>query len=284
MADAIFISYRRDDSEGEAGRLFDDLTRAFGNDAVFMDVTGIKPGVDFREVIEDNVAVCGVFLAIVGPVWATIANKDGVRRLDDPRDFVALELSSALGRKVPVIPVLVHNAKMPTADLLPEHLKAFSYRNSVELSHTRWSSDVQLLIQALKPHIAPPPAQLLVTGPQHPGLVGRWKFPVQRIGNSLQRLVISLSGDTLLMHPYGACQPVECDWGIQPVIFADASATSIFRLDPYMEVDGTLTHRLVRIVAVPDSGGLKVNVENTFQNSASGTRNSVFVLSFVPDQ
>jgi len=155
VADAIFISYRRDDSEGEAGRLFDDLTRAFGSDAVFMDVAGIKPGVDFRKAIEDNVASCGVFLAVVGPTWATIANSDGQRRLEDPNDFVALEIASALKREVPVIPVLVHDAKMPAADLLPESLKSFAFHNSVEISHARWNSDVALLIEALKAYVTP---------------------------------------------------------------------------------------------------------------------------------
>jgi TIR domain len=155
VADAIFISYRRDDSEGEAGRLFDDLTRAFGNDAIFMDVAGIKPGVDFRKAIEDNVASCGVFLTIIGPSWATISNSDGVRRLEDPSDFVALEVASALRREVPVIPVLVHDAKMPSATLLPESLKGLAYHNSVELSHTRWNSDVALLVEALKAYVTP---------------------------------------------------------------------------------------------------------------------------------
>jgi hypothetical protein len=155
VADAIFISYRRDDSEGEAGRLFDDLVRAFGNDAVFMDVAAIKPGVDFRKAIEDNVASCGVLLAIVGPAWASIIGADGKRRLEDPNDFVALEIGSALRREVPVIPVLVHDAKMPSADLLPESLKSFCYRNSVELSHARWNSDVSLLVEALKSYVKP---------------------------------------------------------------------------------------------------------------------------------
>ena len=155
MADAIFISYRRDDSEGEAGRLFDDLVRAFGNDAVFMDVAGIKPGVDFRAAIEEHVASCGVLLAMIGPSWASITGADGKRRLEDPSDFVALEIASALRRGVPVIPVLVHDAKMPTPGLLPESLKDFSYRNSVEISHARWNSDVQLLVEALKSYVKP---------------------------------------------------------------------------------------------------------------------------------
>ena len=67
VARAIFISYRRTDSEGEAGRLFDDLVRAFGEDSVFMDVADISPGLDFRQAIDDNVASCGVLLAVIGP-------------------------------------------------------------------------------------------------------------------------------------------------------------------------------------------------------------------------
>jgi hypothetical protein len=155
VANPIFISYRRDDSEGEAGRLFDDLTREFGAKNVFMDVAGIRPGVDFVKAIETNVADCGVLLAVIGPTWATITNAHGLRRLDDPSDFVVLEIASALKREVPVIPVLVHAAKMPTPDQLPESLKDFSHRNSVELSHTRWPTDVSLLVEALKSYVVP---------------------------------------------------------------------------------------------------------------------------------
>ncbi len=155
MPNAIFISYRRDDSEGEAGRLFDDLSRVFGPENVFMDVAGIKPGADFRRVIEEGVAQCGVLLAVVGPMWAAIANANGERRLQDPNDFVVLEVGSALRRNVPVIPVLVHAARMPSAEQLPAALKDFCYRNSVELAHARWNSDVQLLIEALKAYVEP---------------------------------------------------------------------------------------------------------------------------------
>jgi hypothetical protein len=155
VAHAIFISYRRDDSEGEAGRLFDDLTRGFGNDAVFMDVSGIDPGIDFRKAIDDNVACCGVLLAIIGPTWATITGENGARRLDNENDYVRLEIASALKRNIAVIPVLVHDARMPHADQLPDNLKDLAYRNSVEITHARWNSDVQLLIQALTSYVHP---------------------------------------------------------------------------------------------------------------------------------
>jgi len=151
---SIFISYRRADAEGEAGRLFDDLTRAYGDASVFMDVSGIEPGVDFRKAIDANVSGCGVLLAVIGPSWATVASSDGSRRLDSPDDYVRLEIATALGRGIPVIPVLVHEAHMPALELLPDNLKELRYRNSVELTHARWSSDVTLLIAALKNYVA----------------------------------------------------------------------------------------------------------------------------------
>src|SRR6266567_430289 len=155
MGRAIFISYRRDDTEGEAGRLFDDLTRSFGENSVFMDVDGINPGMDFRKAIDDNVSSCGVLLAMIGPTWSTIKNNAGERRLDDANDFVRLEIASALARNIAVIPVLVHDAKMPHPGDLPENLKDLAYRNSVEITHARWNSDVQLLIAALAKYVAP---------------------------------------------------------------------------------------------------------------------------------
>ena len=153
MQHSIFISYRRDDSEGEAGRLYDDLVRAYGKDAVFMDVAGIAPGLDFRKAIDDNVAGCGVFLAVIGTQWTTITDADGKRRLDDANDFVRLEVASALARNIAVIPVLVHEARMPRPDQLPDNIKDLAYRNSVEISHARWDSDVKLLIDALRQYV-----------------------------------------------------------------------------------------------------------------------------------
>ena len=150
----IFISYRRSDAEGEAGRLFDDLIGAFGEDSVFMDVSGIAPGVDFRQAIDENVSGCGVLLAMVGPTFATVKNNAGQRRLDDENDFVRLEIAAALRRNIAVIPVLVHEAKMPSPGELPEDIRNLAFHNSVEITHARWNSDVALLIAALQPYVA----------------------------------------------------------------------------------------------------------------------------------
>ena len=150
---AIFISYRRDDSEGQAGRLYDDLSRTFGDSSVFMDVTAIEPGLDFRKVIDHNVASCGVLLAVIGPGWLDAKDESGQRRLDNPVDFVRLETASALKRDIPVVPVLVRGARMPRADQLPPDLGELAYRNGLELTHARWDSDVEVLVKALHRHI-----------------------------------------------------------------------------------------------------------------------------------
>lgn len=150
---AIFISYRREDAEGQAGRLFDDLVTKFGEDSVFMDVAGIEPGRDFRRAIDEQVASCGVLLAVIGKSWFDAKDESGRRRLDDPADFVRLETASALKRDIPVIPVLVRGASMPRPEQLPPDLAELAYRNAVELTHARWDSDVQLLVKALRPHV-----------------------------------------------------------------------------------------------------------------------------------
>ena len=150
---AIFISYRRDDAEGEAGRLFADLADVFGERSVFMDVAAIEVGRDFRKAIDDSVATCGVLLAVIGREWVDARNEAGQRRLEDPSDFVRLESASALKRDIPVVPVLVRGAKMPRPEQLPDDLRELAYRNGVELTHARWNSDLQLLIKALRPHV-----------------------------------------------------------------------------------------------------------------------------------
>jgi len=150
---AIFLSYRREDAEGQAGRLFDDLTRYFGDDAVFMDVAAIDAGRDFRRAIDEQVASCGVLLAMIGKSWLTATDESGARRLDNPKDFVRLETASALKRDIPVVPVMVHGARMPRAEDLPEDLRDLAFRNGVELTHARWDSDVEVLVKALRPYV-----------------------------------------------------------------------------------------------------------------------------------
>jgi len=149
----IFLSYRRSDAEGQAGRLYDELAGHFGQDAVFMDVAGIEAGRDFRQAIDKHVTSCGVLLAIIGREWLAATDANGRRRLDDPNDFVRLEVATALKRDIPVVPVLVRGAVMPQATELPADCADLCYRNAVELTHARWNSDVQVLIKALTRYV-----------------------------------------------------------------------------------------------------------------------------------
>lgn len=120
-----------------------------------MDVAAIEPGRDFRKAIDQSVANCSVVLAMIGLDWLQTKDASGGRRLDDPNDFVRIELASALSREIPVAPVLVRGAKMPRVEELPDNLKELAYRNAVELTHARWKSDVQVLIRALQPFMDP---------------------------------------------------------------------------------------------------------------------------------
>jgi hypothetical protein len=146
----IFISYRREDADEAAGRLSDHLVTQFGQDSVFMDVDGIAPGRDFRKVIEETLTQCDVLLGVMGRNWLDIKDESGKRRLENESDFVRLEIASALRRDIPVIPVRVQGASVPKPDSLPADLKDFSYRNAVELTHERWNSDVQLLVEKMR--------------------------------------------------------------------------------------------------------------------------------------
>jgi hypothetical protein len=121
-----------------------------------MDVAGIEPGQDFRKAIDQSMASSKVLLAVIGPHWLDSKDGSGRRRLDDPGDFVRIELASALRSTIPVVPVLVRGSRMPRADELPDDLKELAYRNAVELTHARWKSDIPLLIRALRPYMGVP--------------------------------------------------------------------------------------------------------------------------------
>src|SRR5947209_11577218 len=149
----IFVSYRRDDSAGHAGRLFDRLGAHFGDDQIFMDIDHIEPGEDFARVIEDAVGSCEILIALIGRSWLT-SRDEAERRLDNPNDFVRLEIATALARGVRVIPVLVQGAQVPRPQDLPEDLLSLSRRNALELSDLRWKYDVDQLIGALEKVLA----------------------------------------------------------------------------------------------------------------------------------
>ena len=146
----IFLNYRREDSSGHAGRLYDDLAERFGVGEVFIDIDKIEPGLAFDDAIEHALDRCDVVLALIGRQWLSIADTSGHRRLEDPDDFVRLELEEALARGTRLIPLRVQGAEMPGSAQLPESLRGLARRQAMELSDTRWRHDVESLIDVLE--------------------------------------------------------------------------------------------------------------------------------------
>jgi len=146
----VFISYRRDDQAGFAGRLADVLVSTFGADNVFRDIEDIHPGEDFVVAIEKQLAAVDVMLVMIGPAWLT-ASRNGTRRLDEPDDFVRREIEAGLKSGKTVLPVLVGGAAMPAEKDLPPAIVALARRQSFILSDSGWTSDVARLVDVVKP-------------------------------------------------------------------------------------------------------------------------------------
>jgi len=146
----IFISYRRDDTSGYAGRLADDLAELFGEKHVFRDVIKIEPGRDYVEVIDAALDSCAAMVVVIGREWVNSLDDTGRRRLDNPGDMLRLEVTAALKRNTLVIPVLVEDAGMPRTDELPEPLHGLSRRQAIELSDTNWDHDLARLATAIE--------------------------------------------------------------------------------------------------------------------------------------
>ena len=163
MAD-IFLSYRRQDSQSATGRLADRLEEHFGPARVFRDHESIIAGEDFAEAIRRSVANSTVVLVIIGPRWLETTTVAGARRLEDPTDFVRLEIELALAADVAVVPVLVEGAAMPAATALPASLGEFARCQAVELSDTRWRYDADNLIGTLQARFAIESEQALIAG------------------------------------------------------------------------------------------------------------------------
>src|ERR1035441_10243134 len=129
----IFISYRREDSMAHAGRLYDRLASKFGESQVFMDIDTILPGVDFVLALENAVVSCGTLLAVIGRNWLNVTDEAGRRRIENPDDFVRIEISTALKNSIYVIPVLVGGSRMPKSDELPPDLSPLARRQAQDL-------------------------------------------------------------------------------------------------------------------------------------------------------
>jgi hypothetical protein len=146
----VFISYRREDSSGYAGRLFDILSVHFGKENTYMDLDTIKGGDNFATVIEEKISQCDALLAVVGERWLTCTGENGNRRLDMAHDYVRLEIAKALERGVRVIPVLVGGAKLPHQQDLPDDLRPLSLHQAMDLRDAHFHTDADQLMDVLK--------------------------------------------------------------------------------------------------------------------------------------
>jgi acetyl-CoA carboxylase biotin carboxyl carrier protein len=147
----IFICYRREESSGHAGRLYDHLSAHFSPGQIFMDIDMIEPGLDFAEVIRNAVSSCDAMIVVIGRQWQSLTDAEGRVRLHNPDDFVHMEISTALERKIRVIPVLVQGATMPRPTDLTEPLAGLSGKQALNLSNERlWKHDIRTLINLLE--------------------------------------------------------------------------------------------------------------------------------------
>lgn len=145
----IFLCYRREDTQGFAGRIYDNLASKYGDEQVFRDIDSIPAGIRYPTWIESRVSQCSVMIVLIGAAWSSSKDDTGQRRLDSPEDWVRQEIETALKRNVPMIPVLVQGARMPSKGELPPSIADLTEFENAEVTDRRWAYDVQQIIQAI---------------------------------------------------------------------------------------------------------------------------------------
>jgi hypothetical protein len=153
---SIFVSYRRNDSADVTGRIYDRLAYSFGKATIFKDVDSIPFGVNFKTYLNDMIEKSNILLVVIGPQWLNITDSEGERRLDDPADFVRIEIEAALKRKIVIVPLLVGGASMPTASQLPSSLEELAFYNGIQIRpDPDFHKDMNRLIHELGTQIKP---------------------------------------------------------------------------------------------------------------------------------
>jgi ankyrin repeat protein len=184
VSPAIFISYRREDSIGHAGRLFDRLAQHFGKERIYRDIDTIQAGENFVEAVRQKINVSDVVLALIGPRWLTATDEEGRWRLADENDLVRIEIATGLERNIRVIPVLLQGASMPRSKDLPGTLAGLAQRNAFEIRDTHFDQDVAQLVDALAPTWRQKFVRMLQRRPLYSAtgllavvLLGLWIYP-----------------------------------------------------------------------------------------------------------
>lgn len=213
MAGYIFISYRRDDEAGTAGRLYDHLVRVANvpRERIFKDVDNIIPGMNFVQKLQSEVAQCELMIAMIGRRWLQVLDEDGNNRLDDPNDFVRIEIEAALNRGIPLIPLLIDGAYPLRANQLPVSLKLLSQQQALDVRNARFDADIARLVKAIEWHqrnptqkspdaggtvdekLNPQPIEE-ISGPKHESIPYSRKVPRRKSSEPLDELKRELGG------------------------------------------------------------------------------------------
>jgi hypothetical protein len=238
----VFISYRRGQAAGYAGRLADELARRFGKRQVFRDVEAISAGADFVQAIDAAVAACGAVVVVITPGWADIVDEAGRRRLDNAEDFARLEIEAALRRGTLVIPVLVGGASMPRSDQLPEQIRALARRQAHEIRDASWDYNVDQLVATLERRglqSVPPPAAATAGQATHApaGPPKSRRLPLMAAG-----LIGAVATVAVLSVAISSRQPADSDDPIQAEMGTPA-ATGGVTTDPKASLDDEETAR-----------------------------------------
>ena len=273
---SIFISYRREDASGHAGRLCDRLNARFGANRVFMDVEDVRPGQDFVQAIDETVAMCDHLLVVIGPRWLDAMN----RRRESDADYVSHEIRSGLRRGKTIVPVLVGGATMPAPAQLPSDLAELSRRNAVQIHDDRFDEDVERLARALGEE-APAPNQersasrrwlvaaavlavcagvgFLAFRPEPPALSGEWLAEMKKPGQQSYRVRFTLvhQGDSLtgtVRYPTG--EGVLEGGGVQgnTVTFSTAHVPQFASGRAVIRYAGTIARDSIRLTSTDEAG------------------------------
>lgn len=218
----IFISYRRDDSRGDTGRLYDRLAEHFDKKQLFRDIDAIAPGERFSKVLDRTLKTCDVLLAVIGPKWLN-ARKGGRRRLDNPDDFVRQEIAATLERGIPVIPVLVGEASMPRSQDLPEDLAPLASYQAAILHELHFQRDVAALIERIEAVAGSRIARSMVPPAADPERPWTYRDP-----------------DWFSDTPERICPPLQIEWPRKVVLYVQGQGPAALAKDVEWLVDEML--------------------------------------------
>ncbi len=182
----LFINYRRADAAAYARDIYGALSDHFGADSVFMDIDKIELGSDFSEALDGALDDCHILIAVIGRDWLSAADGHGQRRIDQPDDYVRLELEAALHRNIRIIPVLVQDASMPSSAQLPDSLASLGRRQAFELTDRRWNLDMGILVEELDKLVA-----RLGHAPADPPVVDQPKKPEHEREPGRRRAIVA---------------------------------------------------------------------------------------------